>query len=185
MYETQIIKFNTTNDITRIYHISDIHIRLQSRHKEYETIFVKLYDYLENECKIHNLGDNKSSSGVIVITGDILHSKCELTPESVEITREFFRSLSKIMPTIVICGNHDINMQNHNRKDAITPSKNGLSKSLPFSFLKKTGIYQLNNLIFSVASVFDYHIINPTEIESQLDNYPTETVRKYAYITDG
>ena len=178
MYETEIIKFNTTKDITRIYHISDIHIRLQSRHKEYENIFVKLYDYLENECKIHNLGDNKSSSGVIVITGDILHSKCELTPESVEITREFFRSLSKIMPTIVICGNHDINMQNHNRKDAITPSKNGLSKSLPFSFLKKTGIYQLNNLIFSVASVFDYHIINPTEIESHLDNYPTENCKK-------
>ena len=52
------------------------------------------------------------------------------------------------------------------------------SNFLEFSYLKKTGIFQLNNIIFSVASVFDYHIINPTEIESQLDDYPTDNCKK-------
>ena len=168
------LKYDSNTTIKYAYHISDIHIRLQSRHQEYHKIFESLFSFLKNEVSDKKLGENKSSSAVIVITGDILHSKCELTPEAVEITRLLFTKLSKIIPVIAICGNHDININNDKRLDAITPIANGVSKSLPFYYLKKTGIYQLNNILFSVASVFDYQIINPIQVISKNIDFPTE-----------
>ena len=172
------LKYDSNNTIKYAYHISDIHIRLQSRHQEYHKIFESLFTFLKNEVSEKKLGENKSSSAVIVITGDILHSKCELTPEAVEITRLLFTKLAKIIPVIAICGNHDINIHNDKRLDAITPIANGVSKSLPFYYLKKTGVYQLNNILFSVASVFDYQIINPTQVISKNVDFPTEECLK-------
>ena len=172
------LKYDSNKTIKYAYHISDIHIRLQSRHQEYHKIFESLFSFLKNEVSDKKLGENKSSSAVIVITGDILHSKCELTPEAVEITRLLFTKLSKIIPVIAICGNHDININNDKRLDAITPIANGVSKSLPFYYLKKTGIYQLNNILFSVASVFDYQIINPIQVISKNIDFPTEQCLK-------
>ena len=172
------LKYDSNTTIKYAYHISDIHIRLQSRHQEYHKIFESLFSFLKNEVSDKKLGENKSSSAVIVITGDILHSKFELTPEAVEITRLLFTKLAKIIPVIAICGNHDININNDKRLDAITPIANGVSKSLPFYYLKKTGIYQLNNILFSVASVFDYQIINPIQVISKNIDFPTEKCLK-------
>ena len=172
------LKYDSNKTIKYAYHISDIHIRLQSRHQEYHKIFESLFSFLKNEVSDKKLGENKSSSAVIVITGDILHSKCELTPEAVEITRLLFTKLAKIIPVIAICGNHDINIHNDKRLDAITPIANGVSKSLPFYYLKKTGVYQLNNILFSVASVFDYQIINPIQVISKNIDFPTEKCLK-------
>jgi len=58
-----IIKDLTENngEIEYIIHISDIHIRLNSRHIEYIEVFEKLYE----KIKSHN------SNGIIVLTGDI------------------------------------------------------------------------------------------------------------------
>ena len=56
----------------KIYHISDIHIRNTEEHvKIYNHVFDNLYEYLESV---------KNNSGLIVITGDILHNKNKLTP---------------------------------------------------------------------------------------------------------
>jgi len=61
--------------LTHMFHIADIHIRLLKRHDEYQQVF----DDLINQIQNHPL---KSSSG-IVVAGDILHSKTELTPECI------------------------------------------------------------------------------------------------------
>jgi DNA repair exonuclease SbcCD nuclease subunit len=83
------------NKIIKIYHISDIHIRLQKRHDEYKKVFSNLYAGLKEEVKECLGGD--SSKGLIIITGDILHSKTELSPECVSLTADFFQKLAKIM----------------------------------------------------------------------------------------
>jgi predicted MPP superfamily phosphohydrolase len=104
--------------IDKIYHISDIHIRLQKRHDEYKKVFTNLYNSLKDEVKKNN---NTSMNGIIIITGDILHSKTELSPECVSLTADFFQKLSKIMPLVIMAGNHDANLNNNNRMDSLTP----------------------------------------------------------------
>ena len=79
--------------IDKIYHISDIHIRLQKRHDEYRKVFNNLYQSLKTEV-VDGLGGD-SKKGLIVITGDILHSKTELSPECVSITADFFQNLAR------------------------------------------------------------------------------------------
>ena len=105
------IVLNERKTITKIYHIADIHIRLRERHEEYKQVFEELYKYLEKE---------KSKNGLIVVCGDVVHSKTELSPECISITRKFFKELSEIMPTIVILGNHDLNERNEKRMDSLT-----------------------------------------------------------------
>ena len=63
-----------------IYHISDIHIRLKDRHLEYRNVFDNLYKKL----------NRKKKNSLIVLTGDILHSKDELSPECIDLTIDFF-----------------------------------------------------------------------------------------------
>ena len=112
MEEIPYADLDYKSKITKIFHISDIHIRLQKRHDEYKKVFANLYASLKEEA---------IPGGIIVITGDILHSKTELSPECVALTADFFQKLSKIMPLIIMAGNHDANLNNNNRMDSLTP----------------------------------------------------------------
>ena len=47
---------------------------------------------------------------IIVITGDILHSKSDLSPECIELTYGLIKSLVNLLPVIIIPGNHDLNI---------------------------------------------------------------------------
>lgn len=158
MFKYEKIKFD--EKINHIYHISDIHVHLQSKHKEYQQVFNNLYHYLKNE-KLNE----ENLNNVIVITGDILHSKTELTPECIELTRNFFNNLSLIFPLIFIAGNHDVNLSNSERLDSLTPIYNGLDDKCNCFYLKDTGLYSFNNVLFSVSSIRDYDIIDPEEIK--------------------
>ena len=69
-----MITIDSTPVVRRIFHISDIHIRLYQRMKEYQYCFEKLYDELSSPTY-------KNETNIIVVTGDIVHSKNELSPE--------------------------------------------------------------------------------------------------------
>lgn len=129
-----------------IYHLSDIHIRLNSRQKEYEYVFHKVYDYLRRE--------SKPGHSIAVITGDILHSKVDLQPECTMMTYEFLKEMGSILPTIVIAGNHDALLNNPDRIDSITSILHNRHPPNVF-YYKKSGIYRHDNLIFVVNSVLD------------------------------
>ena len=89
-----------------IVHIDDIHIRLFRRHEEYEAAFNTLYADIRSK----NLKDS-----VIVLAGDIVHAKTDMSPEMVEVTSKFLASIADLAPTILIAGNHDCNLANTNR----------------------------------------------------------------------
>jgi DNA repair exonuclease SbcCD ATPase subunit len=165
---------NSTKNIVvkRLYHISDIHINLRARHTEYSEVFSNLNKFLKNEKQKYNipLDKNQDIDCVIVITGDILHSKTELLPECIELTRKFLKNLSKLMPVIMMAGNHDLNINNEERLDGLTPIVNGIDKSFPIHYLKHTGIYKYHNIIWSLSCVRDYHIIRPETINESLFN---------------
>ena len=143
LYETTL---NKDAKIDTIYHMADIHIRILSRHDEYRLVFERLYDYLKSET-------NKKNA-LIVICGDILHSKLELSPECTDVTKQFIISLSTIMTVIVIAGNHDMNMANLQRLDSLTPILSHLDR-YPIYYLKKTGVYHYGNITFGFTAVYD------------------------------
>lgn len=152
-----VLNDDKSTEIRYIYHLSDIHIRNNQRHEEYKEVFEKVYKLINND-----IGSRRNES-VIVITGDIMHSKTELSPESIKFVWYFFKNLSKIAPLIVICGNHDCNMSNSGRLDALSPIVEDIGKLKNFHYLKTTGYYQYHNIMFSLTSIFDKIIINPPD----------------------
>lgn len=95
----------------KIAQISDIHWRGSSRHAEYTKAFQKLFDMLRAE-----------QPDIIVCTGDIFHTKTQgISPEIVERMVWMFQELLKIAPVRSILGNHDGNLANNSRQDAISP----------------------------------------------------------------
>ena len=135
-------------------HISDTHIRNLKYHWEYRQSFADLYNKLRDQ-----------KPDVIIHTGDIAHTKTQLSPEYFELTAEFLSTLADIAPVIIIAGNHDGNLKNPDRQDAITPIVTALQHP-NLTFLKNSGEYQFNNEItFNVLSVFDReNWVQPTDL---------------------
>jgi len=180
-YKIQHITYNTI--INRIIHISDIHIHLYKRHDEYNYVFQKLLTSLQNEKKrVTKSSKNTNIPIIAVITGDILHSKSDLSPECIQMTYQLFKDISNIMPCVIIPGNHDLNMNNKNRLDSLTPIISDLPKYNPIYYLNETGIWKMGNLVFGHASIFDYHIIDPKDIDHLLKNedIDPQTITKIA-----
>ena len=91
--------------IDKIFHISDVHIRTLKRHREYRQVFKTLFDHIETHA---------TGNSIAVVTGDIVHSKLDMSPELVQMLVDFFNGFT--IPTIVILGNHDMNLNNMHRK---------------------------------------------------------------------
>ena len=125
-------------------HIADTHIKNLKYHYEYRIIFNKLYSLLRKE-----------KPDYIVHCGDIAHTKTQISPEFVEMCSEFLSSLADIAPTYIILGNHDGNLRNSSRQDALTPIVEALDhKNL--HLLKKSGEVPLRgDITLNVLSVFD------------------------------
>lgn len=147
--------------VTHIIHIADIHIRLNSRQDEYLHVFNKLYRELE-------LLKEEKKNCIIVICGDILHSKIDLSPECVNMTIDFFEKLSYYFSVFCIAGNHDFLMNNKDRLDSLSSI---LYKRTPknFFYLRETGIYEYNNVHFYINSLLDSEEINMTKFNEEID----------------
>lgn len=154
-----ILEDDNKTEINKIYHISDIHIRNIQRHNEYNKIFNKVYNLLNNLIT----SKNKHES-LIVITGDIMHAKTELSPEAINIAYHFFKELSNIATVIMIPGNHDCNLSNRNRLDALSPIVEDIGQLDKLYYLKNSGAYQYYNIVFGVTSIFDYIITKAESI---------------------
>lgn len=139
--------------VSKVYHISDVHIRLYSRFDEYQFVFDNLYKLLKSHKEKQTQTDSNENA-IIVITGDLLHSKNQLSPECILFTYQFLKSLADIFPTFLIAGNHDALLTNNQRIDSITAIiKN---RSIPnLHYLKDSGCYHFANICFGVCSLLD------------------------------
>ena len=148
------------NNYDYIIHISDLHIRLQSRKEEYEEVFKRLYDKIDNY---------KNENGLIVVTGDILHDKTSLTPEAIKLCLELFKNLSKRLKTIVIPGNHDGLVNINERDDNISGVL--YDKDIEnLHYFKYSGIYKFNNIVFGICSIYDNNFINSNYVDTYIKN---------------
>jgi len=130
--------------LKKILHISDIQIRNLKRHHEYELVFDRLYE----KVKEH------SENSVVYIGGDIAHSKTDMSPELVDQLSRLFKNLADIVPTIIIAGNHDCNLNNRSRMDVLTPIVENLNHA-NLHYLKNTGVYKCADTKFVVWDVWD------------------------------
>jgi len=151
------MKTLSNDKINFIYHLADIHIPISvDRKVEYEKVFDELYDQLSKEEK-----------GVIVICGDIYDSKSSMNPISVELFHRLMR-IHKLMPLIVISGNHDGSTVNNQLKDSIFASSFKYEKN--FYYLNETGLYKYGDIIFSAKHFFDDKpLIKADQIKAEND----------------
>jgi DNA repair exonuclease SbcCD ATPase subunit len=148
---------NNNKKYDKIYHISDIHIRNTPEHTDrYLLVFKKLYEYLYSE---------NVKSSLLVITGDILHTMDKMTSTSEMLCVDFLETLCSITPVIMIPGNHDFNMNNTNTQDTLS-SIIYRRKFDKLYYLRESGIYRFNNVVFGVSSLIDKTIITADKIPS-------------------
>ena len=127
-----------------ICHLADTHIRNLKFHDEYRIVFKQVYKKLLSQ-----------KPDYIVHCGDLAHTKTQLSPEYFALASDFLKSLADIAPTYIILGNHDGNLKNSDREDAISPIVNALDHPQLF-LLKNSGrVSPQPGLSFNVLSIFD------------------------------
>ena len=132
--------------IKKLVHFSDLHIRLFKDHDLYRGILVDMFEQFK-EIKPDR----------IVFTGDLLHSKNQLTPELIEMASWVLSECSKIAKTILIAGNHDALINNNDRLDSLTPIISNLNSPNIF-YYKNRGVYEDENVSWCVFSQFQGNI---------------------------
>ena len=140
-------KLNT--NLTRvdyIVHMADIHIRLTKRHDEYREVFSKIYEEVKKT----------PANTLVVIAGDLTHSKVDLSPECVQLMSDLLKSLSDLRPTVVIAGNHDCLLTNVTRLDSISPIVENLAHENLY-YLKESKLYSFANILINNMSIFTDH----------------------------
>ena len=132
------------DNVDKILHVADIHIRNYSRHKEYRIVFDKLYAEV----------DKLPVNSIVYVGGDIVHSKTDISPELIDLTTEFLSNLADRRTTIVITGNHDANLNNSSRLDTLSPIIAAIDHP-ELHYLKDSGIYKIADINFVVFGIFD------------------------------
>jgi DNA repair exonuclease SbcCD ATPase subunit/DNA repair exonuclease SbcCD nuclease subunit len=127
--------------IDKIFHVSDIHIRTLKRHREYREVFENMQNYI---------AANSTQNSIAVVTGDIVHSKLDMSPELVQMLVDFFNGFK--IPTIVILGNHDMNLNNMHRVDAVSPILDVINNK-NIIFIKDNGLFEFGGCVWNHMAV--------------------------------
>ncbi len=137
--------------VNKLVHFSDLHIRLFKDHDLYRGILTDMFNQFR-EIKPDR----------IIFTGDLVHSKNQMTPELIEFVAWTLTECSKIAKTILIIGNHDFLENNMSRLDALTPIIDSLQDE-NIVYLKSRGVYEDQNIDWCVYSLMDHNI--PPDIQ--------------------
>ena len=132
--------------IKKLVHFSDLHIRLFKDHDLYRSIL---------EEAIKQWVELKPDR--IIFTGDLVHSKNQMTPELIEFVAWLLKECSSIAKTIIIPGNHDFLVNNTERLDALSPIINSLNNS-NIIYYRDRGVYEDENISWCVYSQYQGNI---------------------------
>jgi len=131
-------------------------------HKEYRAVFEQLYEKLREE-----------KPDIIVNTGDTFHTKLDLSPEAIRMMSELFTNLADIAPYHIILGNHDMNLKNSGRLDAISPIVDNLQHP-DIHFHKYSDVIE-------VADGIDLHVLSIVDPENWQEELPLDRVNIALY----
>jgi len=131
--------------MVKIAHTADVHWRGLSRHDEYRQVFTAFAE----DCK-------KNKVDHIFVGGDIFHTKTTgISPEYIDQLTWWLETLVKIAPVHLTLGNHDGNLTNLSRQDAVSPIVQAINNPNIFLY-KKSGVYEFHpGYNWCVYSLFD------------------------------
>jgi DNA repair exonuclease SbcCD nuclease subunit len=132
--------------INKLVHFSDLHVKLFKDHEQYRKI-------LENAIKQWK----ELKLDRIVFTGDLVHSKNQMTPELIEFVAWILTECANIAKTIIIPGNHDFLVNNIERLDALSPIIDSLNNK-NIVYYKDRGVYEDDNVSWCVYSQYQGNI---------------------------
>lgn len=141
----------------KIAHIADIHYRgANNRHKEYREVFQAFADDVKKNCVEH-----------IFVGGDIFHTKTNgISPEYIDEITWWLKTLASVAKLHLILGNHDGNLANESRQDAVSPIVNAINDP-NINLYKHSGVYQFapgyNWCIFSLFDEHNWKNVKPVE----------------------
>lgn len=139
-----------------IAHLADVHYRGLSRHEEYRKVFTVFAKQAR---------ENKADH--IFIGGDIFHTKTSgISPEYIDQLTWWLNELAAVAPVHLILGNHDGNLVNQTRQDAITPIVKALNNPRVHLY-KQSGVYEFepgyNWCVFSLFDVENWNKVKPVK----------------------
>lgn len=129
----------------RIAHLADIHIRGLNRHNEYRKVFEAFAEDAKSQHVDH-----------VFVGGDIFHTKTSgLSPEYVDFMSWWLKTLASVSPVHLTLGNHDGNLLNLSRQDAVSPIVNALDNPNVHLY-KQSGVYPFaEGYNWCIFSLFD------------------------------
>ena len=139
--------------VKKIIAISDIHIRNLRRNEEYQEKLQKLLDKLTEFAADYDKDELR-----IVIAGDLLHNKIDISPEAYLMCSWLLKKVGEIAKTIVIAGNHDMS-RNEQRLDPLTTIFSMANPNdayyLDYELDYKSGCMEDDNITWCLFSSFD------------------------------
>jgi len=131
--------------MVKIAHTADVHWRGLSRHDEYR----KVFEFFIKDCK-------KNKVDHIFVGGDIFHTKTTgISPEYIDQLTWWLESMVKVAEVHLTLGNHDGNLTNLSRQDAVSPIVQALDNP-KIHIYKKSGVYEFHpGYNWCVYSLFD------------------------------
>lgn len=131
-------------EIEVIYHLGDIHIPgTLEREQEYELVLNRTVEMIKQEKR----------KKMVVICGDLFHDKTKPYQEANILARDFMKNLGDVSEIVIIQGNHDINIDNENRKDSIKSTLRKLETKYPIHYLTENKIYKINGINFGLTKM--------------------------------
>ena len=163
--------------IRKVIHCSDIHIKNLLRHDEYAEQLTKFIERCQEICEPYEKDEVR-----IVIAGDLIDQKNNITPELITFVSTFIRELENIAKVIVIAGNHDLIVNNLSRKDAISSIfetaafENAFLLDLELGY--QSGYVVDDNITWCLYSIFD-NFNKPNIFEAKTENPSNKMIGLY------
>lgn len=163
--------------IKKVIHCSDIHIKNLLRHDEYAEQLTKFIE----KCKEISEPYEKEELR-IVIAGDLIDQKNNITPELITFVSTFIRELEEIAQVIVMAGNHDLIVNNLSRKDAISSIfetaafQNSYLLDMELNY--QSGYVVDDNITWCLYSIFD-NFNQPNIIEAKNEHPNNKMIGLY------
>lgn len=163
--------------IKKVIHCSDIHIKNLLRHDEYAEQLTKFIDKCKDIAEPYEKDELR-----IVIAGDLIDQKNNITPELITFVSTFIRELEEIAQVIVIAGNHDLIVNNLSRKDAISSIfetaafQNSYLLDMELNY--QSGYVVDDNITWCLYSIFD-NFNQPNIIEAKNEHPNNKMIGLY------
>lgn len=162
--------------ISKIFHLADIHIRkgnhLDSRFIEYNKVFYNLLNSIKDKYI--------KQESLCVICGDIFHHKLQISPPGITLFYKLVHGLAKLMPVIIIQGNHDLLQENHDNSHDLIEALLDNNPIDNVYYYKNTGTYNFENINFGVVSIVDMLNIGASSgLVEKLPKFPKPDESKF------